>query len=303
MAAGMLNRDYKDEEYREPSDGYTGELPTKGMYPARLVRAGEHTSKAGNDSVEWIFELLDGAENKNGDSVAGWPGYIYTNEDSAAWKEQQILVALGAIKPNGKIKMSFDMLMKRYGKKPVTVRIVLEEYLPEDGEREWRPKITTVMPAKTDKAAAATEDGPDDDEEPPAKTSRTRGKKAAEPEPEPEDEDDDEDEDEEDQEGEEDIDLDELADELAAMALPALKKVGRSEYGLTAGQMRGKTAEEIIDTILEGLEEAEDEDEDEEEEEPDPEPTPPARASRRGTKTTTATSTAKKRRTSQEPPF
>lgn len=313
---GTLRRDYKETEYREPGEGYTGELPTKGLYPGHLVRAGLHESKAGNEGVEWVFELLPGAENKHGDPCDGWQGFIYTGENSE-WKEQQILVALGAIKPNGKINMAFDALLRRYGKKAVTVRIFLEEYLPEDGEKEWKPKIGAVMAAKGAAKATPEDDGPDGDEDAiiaGARATRAAGRKRNAPEPEPEpDEDDEDDEDEEDEieegEGDEPYDPDELAEELEELSLIDLKRRGKEEFGLTAGQMRGKKAEDIIDTILDTLPEDSDEDEEDEEDEAEEEPEPPARASRRSTKAApakaapTARNSSRRRSTKNEPPF
>jgi hypothetical protein len=277
-----LNRDYSDVDFRE-DEIYDGEQPTKGMYRLRLVAVADHTKQNEDEpsSVKWTFQIMDGEKNKHGDDVAGWRGYKYTNEN-AAWVEQKILVALGLIKPKGKISLPYAEMVKRA--KPCRGLIALERYIPEDGDPEWRASLTSVfMPdgvsakAKS-KAAEADEEDEDEDDEPPATSTRSRRRKQ-DPEPEPEDEDESDDE----EDDEEEVDLDELAEELEALSLAELKKRAREEYGVKI--TRGMDADAIIDAVLETLEgdEEDEEEDDEEDEEPEPEPAKrPARSSTRG---------------------
>jgi len=275
---GRLDRDYSDEEYREPGEGYQDEQPTKGLYTCKLVEIKNHETAEGSESIRWAFELMAGSENKNGDDVSGWRDYQYTNDSTTLWREQQIAVALGLAKPGGALKGTFAALVKKA--KPCTVRVGVERYIPEDGdgEGEWRGRMQAFMPLKdgATKTRRAKDDDEDlddleddadetdeDDEEEtkPARrtTSRSR-RKAAEPEPEDEDEEGDGDGDEDEDEP---YDPDELAAELEDMTLVALKKRARDEFGIKI--TRGMKAEDIVEAILETLE-----DEDEPEEEPEP---------------------------------
>lgn len=326
-AGGRLSRDFTDEEYREPSEGYQGEQPTRGLYTAELVDLRDHTSQDGNESLRWMFRLADGSKNKHGDDVSGWPDSQYTTEASA-WKEQQMLVALGVIKPGGKVNLGYAAIVKKA--KPCTVRVGTERYIPEDGgDPETRGRMEAFLPlrdtarpkakrAKDDDADedvfdddAEDEDGDDDaDEEPPARsrrsTSRSRRKAA---EPEPEDEDEEEDPEDEDEEGEEeDYDPDALAAELEDLSLAALKKRAREEFGVKI--TRGMKADAIIDAVIDTLGDegdAEDEDEDEDGEE-EPPPPPRARSARNSKSASTAGrgtrgSTRRKRGSTDDPPF
>lgn len=300
-AGGRLNRDYGDEEYREPSEGYQGEQPTKGLYTCELFEIRDHQTQDGNESVRWGFRLVDGSENKHGDDVSGWPDFQYTTENTA-WKEQQMLVALGVIKPGGKVNLGYDAIVKKA--KPCTVRVGVERYIPEDGgEGEWRGRMNAFLPlrdgapaksrrAKDDDPVEDVFDGDEDeaeeDEEPEEKPARTRrSRKAAEPEPE-------EDEDEEDLEKDEveDYDPDELAAELEDLTLVQLKRRARDEFGVKIA--RGMSSDDIIEAVLETL----DEDQEDEEEEPEEEPEPPKRRTRAAAKTS-----GRRTRKHFEPPF
>lgn len=294
-----LDRDYGDEEYREPGEGYNGPTPKKGLYPAKLVQVKNHTSGEGNESVRWTFELTGGTsptEDGDEESVAGFRDHQYTNDHSTLWREQQIAVALGLVKPNGRLKMSFANILKKA--KPCTVRIIRERYIPEDDpdNPEWRAKIAAVLAARPTEVGktrrSKVEDEPvedvfdgddeDDDEEetpPPRRTSRSRRK--AEPEEDPDDEED-----------EEPYDPDELAAELEDLNLKELKVRARDEFGVKV--TRGMAADDLIEAILDTLEG----DEDDEEDEPEEEPEPPKRRPR--TKTGT---TMRKTHGSNEPPF
>lgn len=217
-----LKRSYKDEEYKPGGGIYDGPAPTPGMHPVKLVSVEEHTSAEGNDGVKWTLDICEG-------KFTGWRGYVYTNDDTALWKEQEMLVALGVIKPNGSIDMTFDAIVKKA--KPCRARIKNEMY---DGEA--RGKIATLIPA--DAAGPAT-----------------KGKgRADEPEDDAEFED----------EAESDEELDERAEELAALSLVKLKAEAK-KAGLTLADYKGKSDTEIIDLIL-GVEFPEDADEEDEEE-------------------------------------
>lgn len=310
-------RDFRNEEYREPGEGYQGEEPTKGIYPAVLVSVQEHTSQNDTESLHWIFELTEDAIGKNGDSYAGWRGHVYTNDEAAAWKEQQILVGLGLMKPNGTISTTLEQMAKKA--KPCKVRIDRERYIPDDGDPEWRAKIGSVM---MDRDGGATkskrskdedvdeedyddepEDVDEDEEEepePPARSRRASRSRKAEPEPE---EDEEEEAEEPEDEEEEAVDPDELAEELEGLSLAALKKRAREEYGVKI--TRGMTADDIIDAVLEGLEAEDADDEPEEEEEPEP---PKRGRSSRSAKTAAKATPSRSRRGSKkaeddEPPF
>jgi hypothetical protein len=313
---GSLNRDYGDDDYREPGEGYNGPTPKKGLYPAKLVSINEHT-KQGDDepsSIRWGFELIGGTSpDDDGEekSVEGFRDYQYTNDDTTLWREHQIAVALGLIKPNGKLKMTFKQILDKA--KPCTVRIIRERYVPEDGgDPEWRAKIAAVLAARAETAGKATsrrrakdedatdvfdgdEDGDDEEEEtPPPRRSRSRKKAEPEPEPEPEDEDE-----EDEEEGDEDDwpeDPDELAAALEELSLAELKTTAKEDFGVTV--KRGMKADAIVDAILDTLDA---EEEDEEDEEPEEEPEPPKRRSRAGTAKTAAKGRTK--RGSQDPPF
>jgi hypothetical protein len=297
-----FNRDYREEEYREPGEGYDGPTPHKGLYPFVLERVALHTSQDGNEGVKWTFRATEDAESKDGkESYEGFRGFLYTNEEGAFWKEQQIMVAIGAIKPNGVYKGTLEALNKKYAETLVTGRVIRERYIPEDGEPEWVAKLTTVMKprdttettprrrtAKADDDLDDTADDVDEDveeEETPRASSRRRAKPA--PEPEPEDDE------------AEVYDLDELAEELEGLTLVALKKRAKEEFGFTTGQLRGLDTEDLIEKILDVVEEeqgAEDE---------EPEPEPPAKRARGRASTAKAGSRAKRSRddTDQDPPF
>lgn len=310
-AEGRLSRDYGDEEYREPGEGYDGEEPTKGLYTCELVRINDHTSQDGNESVKWLFRLADGSTNKHGDDVSGWMDSQYTTENTA-WKEQQMLVALGVIKPGGKVNLPYDGIVKKA--KPCTVRVGVERVIDEDGEGTWRGRMQAFLPLRDATAAKrgsskrsrddedaedvfeGDEEGDDEEEAPaPSRRSTSRSRRKADPEPEPEDDE------EEEGEGEEDYDPDALAAELEDLSLAALKKRAREEFGVKI--TRGMVADDIIEAVLETLDEDEPEDEDEEEEEEPSSPT--KRASRASAKAGAGRTTTRKkaRGSSEDPPF
>lgn len=317
---GRLNRSYEGEEYREPGEGYNGEQPTKGLYTCELFDVRDHTKADDEEatSIRWGFRLTPGQENKNGDDVSGFPDFIYTTENTA-WREQQMLVALGVIKPNGKVNLTYEGIIKKA--KPCTVKIGMERYVPEDGsDPEWRGRMTAFLPLREgvakpksrrakdedegvedvfDDGDEPDDDGEDDEPEPePAKTRRsTNRRRKAEPEPEPED---DEDEEGDDEDGEEDepYDAEVLEAELAELTLAKLKARARDEFSVKI--TRGMDADKIIDAVLATLDEP-DEDEDEDDE-PEEEPEPPKRRSRTAAKPA-ASSRRRASKGSDDPPF
>ena len=161
---GKFKRDYGEVERRE-FEGYDGEAPTPGIYDAKLVSSKEHTSSAGNEGTEWIFEIT----GKDGDEspFTGWRGYVYTNDNSAAWKEVQILEAVKILAPGkDSVSTTHEKIVEKA--KPCRIKVSNETY---EGERKG--KIKTILPAKeastkakSRKAADDDDDDDDDDEDP-----------------------------------------------------------------------------------------------------------------------------------------
>lgn len=136
---GKWDVDFDDYEEKEQS-GYDGEVPKKGTYTGELVSLGEHTSGAGNEGLEWIFEITEG-------DYKGWRGWVYSNMDSAKWKTQQIVKAIsGGAEKAVKLDPGTDQDSKTSNKtvkkaKKVRLRLGRETY-----DDEPRAKIRTVMP-------------------------------------------------------------------------------------------------------------------------------------------------------------
>lgn len=129
---GKFKRDYSDADIKE-GGGYSGDVPKPGMYDGRLVSVQDHTSGAGNAGTEWVFEITE-------EPYAGWRGWSYTNDDTAAWKEVQYLVALGIIADkDDDIDTTHEKIVKDGG--PVRIKVKNETY-----EDEKRGRITAVMP-------------------------------------------------------------------------------------------------------------------------------------------------------------
>lgn len=130
---GSFNRDYSDVERKEVGEGYTGDVPKPGIYNAVLSSVGDHTTS--DTATVWTFDLTD-------EPYEGWRGWVYTNAEGAAWKELQILEALGLLAPGeDKFKGTHESVMKKAG--PCRVKIKNETY-----EEEKRGKITTILPPK-----------------------------------------------------------------------------------------------------------------------------------------------------------
>lgn len=325
-AAPGLKRSYKDEEYKEGGGFYDGPAPTPGMHPVKLVDVGDHTSQDGNEGVKWTYDITEG-------KFAGWRGYVYTNDSTTLWKEQEMLVALGVIKPNAELNMSYANIIKKA--QPARARIINELY-----EGEATGKIRTLLKADANagkaKGRPADDEVDEDFEDEPLQDSDERDERAEELEaltlvrlkaeakkaglgladykgktedeiidlildaefPESE-ESEEEPEEDEDQEPEE-FDGEALQEELEKLSPVKLKALAKKEYGATLADLKGLDTDEIIEWVLDKAEEAFDEAADAEgDEEPEPEeaPEPPKRTAR-------STRPARGRKsTTDEPPF
>lgn len=152
---GKFKHNGKDVDTSK-TGGYEGEQPKPAIYPAVLVNCEEHTSAEGNDGTKWTFELTEDAG-----PYQGWRGYVYTNDNGALWKQDQILVALGLQEPGGSFEGTHEGIVKKGG--PVRVKTTLETY-----EEEKRGKIKTVL-------------RPAEGQEKPGKAKGKKGKKGDEP--------------------------------------------------------------------------------------------------------------------------
>lgn len=129
---GKIKRSYKEVD-RSGEGQYAGEVPKPGMYDAKLVRVSDHTSGAGNDGLEWVFEITE-------EPYAGWRGWVYTNDEASAWKEVQVLEAIGALgKDEDNLSTTHESLAKNAN--GVRIKVSNETY-----EGEKRGKIRTVLP-------------------------------------------------------------------------------------------------------------------------------------------------------------
>lgn len=138
----MGKYDVDFDDYEEKSGGYDGPTPPKGNYDGVLVSLREHTSGAGNETLEWIFEITEG-------DFKGWRGWYYSDMGNSKWKTQQITKA---IQGGEEKKMSLDPVSEggdgttsKTVKKanPVRLRLINETY-----EEERRAKIRAVMPSE-----------------------------------------------------------------------------------------------------------------------------------------------------------
>lgn len=133
---GKFKRNYQEvDRTRKAGEGYSGEVPKPGIYDAELVAADDHTSAGGNEGSEWIFRLTT-------EPYEGWQGWVYANDNTAAWKEVQILEAVGVLVPGKEmIETTYEKIVAKAG--PCRVRVRNETY-----EDEKRGKITTILPPK-----------------------------------------------------------------------------------------------------------------------------------------------------------
>lgn len=149
----MGKYDVDFDDYEERTGGYDGEEPKKGIYPGRLVSLNEHTSGAGNESLQWVYEITEG-------DYKGWRGWVYSNMDSAKWKTQEMVVAISggakkavSLKPGAagdREEGQNNATVKKA--KPVRLRIISEMY-----EGEPKGRIRNVLPA--DASTGSSEDG------------------------------------------------------------------------------------------------------------------------------------------------
>lgn len=128
---GKMKRDYSQVERKETT-AYSGDVPKPGIYDGVLSSCDDHTSGEGNSGTKWVFEITQ-------EPYVGWPGWVYTNETTAAWKEMQILEATGVMKPGEtSLDMTHEQIVKKAG--PVRLKVKNEQY-----EGETKGKITTIM--------------------------------------------------------------------------------------------------------------------------------------------------------------
>lgn len=149
----MGKYDVDFDDYQERTGGYDGEEPKKGIYPAKLVSLNEHTSGAGNESLQWVYEITEG-------DYKGWRGWVYSNMDSAKWKTQEMVMAIsgGAKKavsldpgPSGDRDAGQNNKTVKKAK-PVRLRVISEQY-----EGEPKARVRNVLPA--DASTSSDEDG------------------------------------------------------------------------------------------------------------------------------------------------
>lgn len=128
---GKMKRNYGDVERKEVSEGYNGDPPKPGIYNAVLSTVDEHTTS--DTATVWTFDIMD-------EPYEGWRGWVYTNAEGAAWKEVQILEAIGILKPGeNNLDSSHETILKKAG--PCRIKVRNETY-----EGEKRGKITAILP-------------------------------------------------------------------------------------------------------------------------------------------------------------
>lgn len=133
---GKFKRNYKDVDRSNEQQTYSGETPKPGIYDFQLSSVKEHTGgEASGNKSEWIFECTQ-------EPYVGWPGWVYTNDESTAWKEVQVLEALGLMGPDDTdLDLTHEQIMKKGG--PVRCKLINETY-----DEEKRAKIKTVLPPR-----------------------------------------------------------------------------------------------------------------------------------------------------------
>jgi hypothetical protein len=132
-----VKADYSDVSEQEGFDTYEGEAPKPGVYEAVLTSCAEHTSKAGNEGLRWVFEITEEGP------FTGWPGFVYSNMETAAWKTKQITDALGWTDPDKKDKVQewdSDRELKLGKRTAVKLQVTNKMF---EGER--RGEVKTVL--------------------------------------------------------------------------------------------------------------------------------------------------------------
>lgn len=142
------------DESKDGVGGYDGDEPKKGIYDGRLVSLKEHTSDAGNEGLEWIFEITDGP-------YKGWRGWVYSNMESTLWKTEQTTLAIQGGKKGRLVLQPVDEDGKGTESKtikkakPVRLAVRTEKY-----EGEPKAKIRTVLPMEGKKKSSDDDDDP-----------------------------------------------------------------------------------------------------------------------------------------------
>lgn len=152
---GKINRDYSGVDRSKNFTEYAGEMPKPGIYDGRLDKINDHPTDANPDGLEWIFQITE-------EPFEGWAGWLYTNGDSSAWKEQQVMEAVGAIETGGEgYKGTTEAIVKNAD--PVRLKVVHEKY---DGEVRAKLKTVLQMPGGTEKKASKKKGKKSKDESP-----------------------------------------------------------------------------------------------------------------------------------------
>lgn len=215
----VIDVDFDDyDATQESQGGYYGEEPRRGLYRFKLVSVGWYTADNGNESIRWIFRMLD-------EPYAGWNGYRYTNMEAARSQTQQIMRALqnGQEKPV-RLDLDDEKAVAKFIKKAVEVRgaVRTEEY-----NGEIRGKLVAVMPLnETEHLAKKNNKKVDEDEDDDFEDSEDEELEEDEDEDEDfeEDEGSDEDEDDDDDDDDDDEDEDEEEEEPAPPVKAKKKK-------------------------------------------------------------------------------
>jgi hypothetical protein len=133
---GKVKRSYKNVDRSAETQQYSGDVPKPGIYDFYLKKVDDHEGgdAAGNKLV-WMFECTQ-------EPYSGWAGWVYTNDDSTAWKEVQIFEALGLLGPDDdSVDLTHEQIVAKAG--PVRCKLINETY-----EDEKRAKIRTVLPPR-----------------------------------------------------------------------------------------------------------------------------------------------------------
>jgi len=133
---GKVKRDYKNVDRNAENNQYSGDTPKPGIYDFYLKKVEDHEGgDASGNKLVWMFECTQ-------EPYAGWAGWVYTNDESTAWKEVQILEALGLLaEGETELDMTHEQMASKGG--PVRCKLINETY-----EDEKRAKIKTVLPPR-----------------------------------------------------------------------------------------------------------------------------------------------------------